>query len=236
MRLVVIDGRPISSGLVEEEVKARLVIDGHEEEIMWDVVDLGRYPLVLGLPWLRKHDPHVRWQENRVVFSSNYCSTHCLPKPIMVQGVAEDKPRWLKPVVEEEEDEDGVFLRSEGAFPMAEVLATNEPSSPLDRVPLHYQQFAKVFSKGESEKLPPHRPYDFRVELMEGKPLPKPGGVIPMNQHQLKELKEYLDKQERKGYIRKSKSPVAAPCFFIKKADGSNRLVIDYRRLNEITV
>ena len=39
-----------------------------------------------------------------------------------------------------------------------------------------------------------------------------------------------------KGYIRKLKSPMASPFFFVKKKDGSLQPVQDYRRLNEITV
>ena len=38
-----------------------------------------------------------------------------------------------------------------------------------------------------------------------------------------------------KGFIRKSKSPAGAPIFFVLKKNGELRLVVDYRRLNEIT-
>ena len=49
-------------------------------------------------------------------------------------------------------------------------------------------------------------------------------------------MDEWIDEQLAKGYIRESKSPAAAPVFFIKKKDGSLRLVVDYRRLNAITI
>jgi len=46
----------------------------------------------------------------------------------------------------------------------------------------------------------------------------------------------FLEKNLRTGRIRPSKSPIAAPVFFIKKKDGSLRLVQDYHALNAITV
>ena len=38
------------------------------------------------------------------------------------------------------------------------------------------------------------------------------------------------------GRIRPSKSPMASPVFFIKKKEGSLRLVQDYRQLNAMTI
>jgi len=51
-----------------------------------------------------------------------------------------------------------------------------------------------------------------------------------------KELDVFLEENLRTGQIRLSKSPMAAPVFFIKKKDGSLRLVQDYRALNSMTV
>jgi hypothetical protein len=48
----------------------------------------------------------------------------------------------------------------------------------------------------------------------------------------MKQLKELLDKQ----FIRPSSSPWGAPIIFVEKKDGTQRMCIDYRALNEVTI
>jgi hypothetical protein len=52
----------------------------------------------------------------------------------------------------------------------------------------------------------------------------------------LVELKKQLNELEQKGYIRPRLSSWGAPVLFVKKKDGSMRLCVDYRTLNEVTV
>ena len=50
------------------------------------------------------------------------------------------------------------------------------------------------------------------------------------------ELKKFIDENLKKGFIQESKSHMASPFFFIKKKNGKLRPVMDYRKLNEITI
>jgi hypothetical protein len=49
-------------------------------------------------------------------------------------------------------------------------------------------------------------------------------------------LREWLDENLKKGFIRPSSSPVTSPVLFVKKPGGGLRLCMDYRALNEISV
>ena len=53
---------------------------------------------------------------------------------------------------------------------------------------------------------------------------------------ELAELRKQLQELLDKGFIRPSVSPWGAPVLFVKKKDGSLRLCIDYRKLNQVTV
>jgi hypothetical protein len=55
-------------------------------------------------------------------------------------------------------------------------------------------------------------------------------------QNELLALKDYIEENFAKNFIRHSKSPAGALIFFVKKKDGSLRMCIDYRGLNKRTV
>jgi hypothetical protein len=42
----------------------------HHESSSFDVCRIGHYPIVLGIPWLRRHNPTIDWQRNAIAFHS----------------------------------------------------------------------------------------------------------------------------------------------------------------------
>jgi hypothetical protein len=79
------------------------------------------------------------------------------------------------------------------------------------------------------------REIEFVIELVPGT---APIFKIPyrMAANQLTKLKEQLQKLLDKGYIRLSASPWGAPVIFVPKKDGTQRMCVDYRSLNEVTI
>jgi hypothetical protein len=53
---------------------------------------------------------------------------------------------------------------------------------------------------------------------------------------ELVELKEDIKELLEKGFIHPSSYPWRAPVIFVLKKDGTQRLCVDYRVLNEVTI
>ena len=83
-QLEAIDGRPIASGNITHLCRAILTIQEHREQLPMFITKLGHYPLVIGIPWLRQHDPAIRFASNLVTFGSQYCLDRCHDRPVTV--------------------------------------------------------------------------------------------------------------------------------------------------------
>ena len=105
-----------------------------------------------------------------------------------------------------------------------------------ESVPMAFRQHWKVFSEQEAHQLPPHRPWDHKIELTPNAPNVINSKVYPLSPNEQKVLNEYLEDNLEKGYIMASSSRYGSPTFTVKKKDGTLRIVHNYRRLNEFTV
>ncbi len=105
-----------------------------------------------------------------------------------------------------------------------------------EQIPEEYQQHSKVFNEREADRFPPKQEEDHAINLKEDAPAVLDCKIYPLSHDQDSKLTKFLGEHLHKGYIRESKSPYAAPFFFIKKKDGKLQPVQDYRKLNEQTV
>jgi hypothetical protein len=83
--------------------------------------------------------------------------------------------------------------------------------------------------------MPSDRDIEFLIELLPGTPpISKRSYRMPINV--LVELKKQIAELQAKGFIQPSSSPWGAPVLFVEKKDGTQRMCVDYRSLNEVTI
>jgi hypothetical protein len=261
--LHLIDGQPISSGAVTHDTKLSLQVGPHFENTRVDICRLDRYPLVLGITWLRQHNPLVDWRIDRVTFTSPYCSRYCLANPAGVRALpvvemaqtgssAPLSPPGSPSVSQAEVpppalDFDQLLSRNHRVRPVAYIHATgiSEPAhlpdppeyiAQLHRlVPPEYHDLLAAFSKANADQLPRHRKHDHAIETRPGTEPPF-GPIYSMSEEEASILRGWLTSNLEKGFIRPSVSPAGAPILFSKKKGGDLRVCHDYRGLNDITI
>lgn len=65
-----IDGSTVSSGAVTEVTEPLLLkIGGHSEWVVLNFILSPSYPVILGMPWLRRHNPAINWKDQAIRFT-----------------------------------------------------------------------------------------------------------------------------------------------------------------------
>ena len=83
-----IDGTLNRSGSIEEVAILNMKIGDHEERTIFTVTDIGPEDVIIGIDWLRYHNPTIDWYEG--IITMNRCPDDCKPKDRTVQ---EETPR-----------------------------------------------------------------------------------------------------------------------------------------------
>jgi hypothetical protein len=89
------------------------------------------------------------------------------------------------------------------------------------------RDFLDVFPE-ELPGMPPDRKVEFVIDLLPG--------TAPISKRPYRMSVEELTELQEAGYIRLSSSPWGVPVLFVQKKDGSQRMCVDYRSLNDVTV
>ncbi|KAL3708702.1 hypothetical protein TMatcc_006686 [Talaromyces marneffei ATCC 18224] len=104
-----------------------------------------------------------------------------------------------------------------------------------EKLPFPYlKEFADVFSKRESDKLPISQPYDHKIELEKPNELSY-HPLYKMSLDELEAAREYIIDNLNKGFIEPSNAPFASPIIMAEKPGGGLRFCVDYRKLNQLT-
>jgi len=85
------DRKPSAMGLVTHMTKVPMDIISHRELATFQVANLQNHEVMLGMKWLREHNPTMDWKDKRITFNSERCTTWCLKSSPVGYAVPEDK-------------------------------------------------------------------------------------------------------------------------------------------------
>ena len=215
-------------------------------EIVCTVMSLGKYDIVLGKPWLWKYNPAIDFQSNSVRIPVDGL-THCFqataagPEGTLSQ-VAEEEFSFLSARQTRRALKHGaelfcLFLEPSASCELASVEGVNVEVAGTRQRDIHslLQRHASCFPDQLPSELPPERSINHKIDLVPDS-VPPSRPPYRLSQPELEELRRQLEELLRRGFIEPSSSPYGAPVFFVRKSDGTLRLVCDWRQLNQITV
>ena len=244
-----VDGLLNKEGPIENTVEVNIYYQGHRERTEIDVIGEQKWTVILGMPWLARHNPEIDWRTGEVKMTRfpEECGKQWRP----VQG----KSGWEKQKEEEakeeaekkREEKDKKKKQKKGKTMEVKKVAEEweiwdeegeVARSEVEAKKLVLEKFhkwIKVFGKKQSERMLTKKVWDHTIDLKEWF-VPKKGKVYPLSREEREKVREFVKEQLRKEYIRPSKSPQTAPVFFVGKKNGKKQMVQDYRYLNEWTV
>ena len=116
------------------------------------------------------------------------------------------------------------------------LLNTNELdlALPISIVSL-LQEYEDVFPEETPHGLPPIRGIEHQIDFIPGASIPN-RPAYRSNPEETKELQRQVGELLEKGYVRESMSPCAVPVLLVPKKDGTWRMCVDCRAINNITV
>ncbi|XP_031758562.1 uncharacterized protein LOC108647661 [Xenopus tropicalis] len=148
------DGSPLGSGpVLRETLPLNVSINNSHFELMcFDVVSSPLFPVIIGLPWLKVHNPLIDWSQGSLSFSSPFCRRNCLRKhssmfPQAVACTTEEKSKLLSlvPVVYHEFLD--IFNERQ-----ADILPPHRPyDCPIDLLPGAPIPFGRIYPLAERE-------------------------------------------------------------------------------------
>jgi hypothetical protein len=258
-----VDNTTNKSGYIRSYVELPIKIGDHISRERFLVTDIGDDRIMMGIDWLKKHNPGINWQTGEIQFTR--CPENCQKK---AENKEQNGTNPLNETTEyDEEDEeidtvsypiqeirsartdetdeywepisDEIGVRIAAKFTLSQEIAERTTLKEGEKtfeelVPEEFRNFADVFSKEASERMPIRKEYDHTIDIEPGKD-PGYSKIYPVSPNEQYAVDEYLEENLAKGYIRPSHSNTAAPTFFVKKKDGKLRFVVDYRKLNAIT-
>jgi Reverse transcriptase (RNA-dependent DNA polymerase) len=229
-----VDGTKNKQGTIRYYTDLDLQVNSKTNMERFLITGLGNQKIILGLPWLREHNPEINWKEGTLQWRTT-----------TMEEVLDEEEHLNRPTNASDkvlleylgmENELWINLKENLAKKLASEANQKKPDlTPEKLVPWKYHDYLDIFDKDKADRFPDTRPWDHKIEMKSGFE-PKSFKTYNLRPEEQVELDKFLKENLDKGYIKPSQSPMASPFFFVKKKDGKIRPCQDYQYLNDWTV
>ncbi|XP_044721949.1 ATP-dependent DNA helicase PIF1 [Hirsutella rhossiliensis] len=202
-----------NNGIIDMEIDhLDINIQGHDERVDFDIMDIGEHDLVLGLPWLQESNPLINWKTGQLRWNDD--------ASFQDQQIWE-KAKFCDDLATEQDERDDRSSKSLRASAIQTKTATEPADTTKSTDKTHeYRKYDKLFKEELETGLPEHSQWDHEICLKDGR-TPTFHKIYNLNEKQLQTLRDYLDENLRKGYIRTSTSEAGYPVMFVPKKTAS---------------
>ncbi|WVZ89884.1 hypothetical protein U9M48_036233 [Paspalum notatum var. saurae] len=190
----------------------------------------------LSLPTRKHPNPyHIQWLNDggkiRVTRSGQKIILHPMTPEQIVQDDLAQAAKTTKQL------DPSPSINSEIKLKAPILLATRADFADLRdaHLPCYALEYADVFPKDLPTGLPPLRGIEHQINLIPSAQLPN-RAPYRTNPDETKEIQRQVQELLNKGYIRESLSPCSVPVLLVPKKDGSWRMCVDCRAINNITI
>ncbi|KAI2657384.1 Transposon Tf2-6 polyprotein [Labeo rohita] len=125
----------------------------HKEQLQLLVLEGATVDIILGHPWLVKHNPIISWGTGEILKWGEDCYLECFP----------DLPQPVKKTI-----------------PVCATSVESPVSNQSVDIPAIYSDYDDVFCPKRASQLPPHWPWDCAIDFVPNASLPK-GRIYPLS-------------------------------------------------------
>ena len=202
------------------------------------VIPMSQFDLILGMDWLNRFRPKIDWETKEVSIKDQYETVHTF----VANAKRGETPRCATITAKLARE----YLKQAGAEGYVCVVKSRENPHPLidvggatpeETASLRdlYEEFATLFPAKLPDTPPQPREVVHDIDIIPGsRPVNLP--AIPVALSRREEMQQQIQELIRTRRLIPSDSAWGAPVFFVKKKDGSLRMVCDWRGLNHITI
>jgi len=198
-----VDGSNNSGGRITHEVECNVYYRRHQERIKFNVCNLGRTDVILGMPWLAAHNLEIDWEKREVKM------TRCPPwcgKDNRRKEAREKQKKVMRRETRTMEGEKAISWTADEKEDWRREEEMEIDHRKIETmVPKRFHQWLKVFGKIELERMPVRKVWDHTIDVKKDFK-PSKAKVYPLSRNEREKVQKFVNKHLKKGYIRPSKS------------------------------